>query len=73
MDQYLKKMAEIFEVDSVTADDEFDSFDVWDSLAVLSIIVLISDECKISLTQKQITEAKTVGNLYKLYLSESYV
>ena len=73
MDQYLIKMAEILEVDSVTVDDEFDTFDVWDSLTILSIIVLISDDCKISLTQKQITEAKTVGNLHKLYLSKFYV
>ena len=43
MEEFLEKLAEILEEESVNATDELTSFEAWDSLAILAIIAL-SDE-----------------------------
>ena len=43
MENFLNQMAELLEVDSVNPQDEFISFDAWDSLTSLSIIAMADD------------------------------
>lgn len=70
MEDFLEQMAEIMEVDSVNTSDELTSFEAWDSLTTLSIIALADDEYKVSLTNAEIADAKTIEGLYNLILSK---
>jgi len=63
-------MIELLEVDSVSPQDEITSFDAWDSLTSLSIIALVDDEYSITITAKDILDAKTIEGLYQLILSK---
>lgn len=67
MEKFLEQMAELFEVDSVSIQDEIISFDAWDSLTGLSIIALAGDEYGITISVNNILEAKTIGGLYNLF------
>ena len=70
MENFLKQMIELLEVDSVSPQDEITSFDAWDSLSSLSIIALVDDEYSITITAKDILDAKTIEGLYQLILSK---
>jgi acyl carrier protein len=70
MENFLKQMIELLEVDSVSPQDEITSFDAWDSLTSLSIIALVDDEYSITITAKDILDAKTIEGLYQLILSK---
>nr|WP_315149719.1 phosphopantetheine-binding protein [uncultured Flavobacterium sp.] len=60
-------MAELFEVDAVTLSDEVTSFEAWDSLTGLSIIALADDEYGLTISVKDILDAKTIGGLQELF------
>lgn len=70
MEDFLEQIAEIMEVDSVNPSDELTSFEAWDSLTMLSIIALADDEYKVSLTNSEIADAKTIDGLSNLILSK---
>ncbi|MGU3376336.1 phosphopantetheine-binding protein [Chryseobacterium sp. M5A1_1a] len=70
MEDFLEQIAEIMEVDSVNPSDELTSFEAWDSLTTLSIIALADDEYKVSLTNGEIADAKTIEGLSNLILSK---
>ncbi len=67
MENFLDQMAELFEVDTVNVTDEVTSFEAWDSLTGLSIIALADDEYGITISVKDILEAKTIGGLQDLF------
>jgi acyl carrier protein len=66
MENFLEKMAELFEVDRVLLTDTIIDFDAWDSLTSLSIIAYIGEEYQKTISATQITEAETIGGLYEL-------
>ena len=66
MEDFLEKMAELFEEDTVKETDTIVDFDAWDSLTSLSIIAFSDEEFKKSITAAQIVDAKTIGGLYEL-------
>lgn len=66
MENFLEQMAELFEVDSVTLQDEIVNFDEWDSLTALSIIALADDEYSVTISRDAIVEAKTLQGLFDL-------
>lgn len=70
MEKFLGEMAEIMEVDNVSASDELASFSAWDSLTTLSIIAFADDEFQVMLNNAEIADAKTVEGLYNLILSK---
>ena len=70
MDKFLDEMAEILEEDQVGADDELDSFESWDSLAVLSVLAMADSDFGVTLTAEDANGAKTVGDLYTLILAK---
>lgn len=63
-------MAEMLEVDSVTLEDELASFDVWDSLTILSIIAYCDSEYRVALSADEINDSNTVGGLKELVNSK---
>ncbi len=62
-------MAELLEVDSVSAQDEITSFEAWDSLTSLSIIAMTDDEYSVTISAQDILNAKTIEGLYQLIQS----
>lgn len=66
MDNFLEKMAELLEEDSVKPEDELVSFEAWDSLTVLSVIAMADEDFQKTVSARDVQEAKTVGGLYTL-------
>ena len=58
-------LADLFEVEpeEIVAEQELLSFDAWDSMSKLSLIVLMDDECGKNLTGEQILQFNTVGDI----------
>jgi acyl carrier protein len=69
MEDFLEKMAELFEENTVQLTDTIVDFDAWDSLTSLSIIAYSGEEFQKTITASQIVEAKTIGGLYELLKS----
>lgn len=59
----LDKIAEILEVDSVASQDELSSFEEWDSLTALSIIAMVYGDYSKKLTNEQLKNFSTIGDL----------
>jgi acyl carrier protein len=66
-----KKIAEILDVKSVKDDDMFNKFELWDSLAVFSIISIIEEDYKLNLTAEEIRGAMNIGGIVKLIKSKN--
>ena len=58
-----EQLAELLEVDVVRDEQTLEDFESWDSLTVLSIIALASENYNLVLRADEIREFKTVGNL----------
>lgn len=67
-EELLNKIAEILEVDEIAIEDELDSFDEWDSLTGLSIIALVDSDYNKTLSNDQIKQFVTVGDLVAFVL-----
>jgi acyl carrier protein len=70
MENFKNEIAELLEVDSVQDNDSFESFDAWDSLTILSIIALVDEKYGITISAKEINDAKTVETLIKYIQSK---
>jgi acyl carrier protein len=66
MENFKSLISEVLEVDSVEMTDELISFDSWDSLTILSIIAVVSDEFNVELGREEIENSKTIGGLKEL-------
>lgn len=66
MEDFLEKMAELFEEDTVQLTDTIVDFDAWDSLTSLSVIAYAGEEFQRTISRAQILEAETIGGLYEL-------
>ncbi len=56
-------LAEILEVEKVYDKDKLDTFEVWDSLAVLSLISVVDEEYGVLIRNEQIKDAETISDL----------
>jgi len=63
METIYEQLAELLEVDVVRDEQTLEDFESWDSLTVLSIIALASENYNLVLRADEIREFKTVGNL----------
>ena len=63
METIYEQLAELLEVDVVLDEQTLEDFESWDSLTVLSIIALASENYNLVLRADEIREFKTVGNL----------
>lgn len=70
MENFESSISEILEVDTIDLNDELESFDAWDSLAVLSIIAFCDDQYNLSLSAEEIDNSKTVKELKELIKSK---
>lgn len=66
MDGFYEKIAEILEVDVVNASDVLADFEEWDSLSVLSAIVMISADYGVNLTAANLRGVATAQALRDL-------
>lgn len=66
MKAFLEALAEILDVDAVSATDELGGFAEWDSLAVLSVIATIDSQYGVNLTAAEVRDAATPQVLYDL-------
>lgn len=64
MNEFLKAIAVILEVEAVNQSDELKAFEQLDSLGVLSIIALIDAHYGVSITTVDVDGMKTVGDLW---------
>lgn len=62
-EELLDKIAEILEVESVNINDHLNSFDEWDSLTALSIIALVDSDYNKTLSNNQLKQFVTIGDL----------
>ncbi|WP_196891999.1 acyl carrier protein [Aureivirga marina] len=63
MEEFLEKISEILEVESVNLSDNLEDFDEWDSLTSLSLIAMIDSDYNISVTNDDIREFKTIEDV----------
>lgn len=58
-------LADLFEVDEseIRDDVKLDTFDPWDSMSKLSLIVTMDEECGKKLTGEQINTFETIGDI----------
>ena len=66
MEDFLRRMAEVLEVPSVGLDDDFRSFDLWDSLTAFAIRVLIEQRYGRKVSAEELKAARTVRDLATL-------
>ena len=66
MENYLSSIADILEVETVELSAELNSFEAWDSLAVLSIIAFCDSEYSVALSADEINNSATVLGLKEL-------
>ncbi len=63
MENFKDKLADIFEVKTLSNNDIIKDFDEWDSLTLLSIIALVDSEFNVQLNASSFEEIITIGDL----------
>jgi len=66
MEEFLKKMAKILDVETVAATDDLKSFQTWDSLTVLSIIAMLDADYGVNFKAADFNQVNTIGELWAL-------
>ncbi len=66
MNEFLRKIAEILEVESVREGDDLKSFSQWDSLAVLSVIAMLDANYGVNLRAADLQSAESAGGLWAI-------
>jgi len=69
MNEFLKKIAGILEVEDVKETDELKAFPQWDSLSVLSVIAMLDAGYGVNLRAADFGAVKTAGDLWNLVQS----
>lgn len=67
-EELLDKIAELLEVDEITIQEELTSFEEWDSLTALSIIALVDSDYNKTLSNNQLKQFTSVGDLITFIL-----
>lgn len=65
MNEFLKKLAEILEVENVGEGDDLRELPQWDSLAVLSVIAMLDANYGVNLRAADLQEAASAGALWQ--------
>lgn len=69
MENFKLEIAEILEVDTVELSQELAEFECWDSLTILSILALASENYNVTLTAAEVNNSKTISGLQELIKS----
>ena len=70
MNEFLKKIAGILEVDNVKETDDLKAFPQWDSLTVLSVIAMLDADCGVNLRAADFQQVTTPSDLWNLVESK---
>jgi acyl carrier protein len=71
-DLFLKHFAEAIERSSgMNFEDDFKSYEEWDSLAILSLLAVVDEEYGVNFSSSQLEKMKTVGDVYEFILDKS--
>ena len=62
--EFYKKLAFILEVEEIKPENLLSDFEAWDSLSILSVIVMADSDYGLTIYAKDIKELKTVGDLF---------
>ena len=63
MEPLYKKLAAILEIEEVTSSAVLRDFDIWDSLTVLSILVMLDKDYGINIDGSSLEKLETVADL----------
>ena len=66
MDEFLKQIAEILEVESVKGTEDLKAFPQWDSLAVLSVIAMLDANYRVNLQAADFGPVNSALDLWNL-------
>jgi len=66
MNEFLKSIAAILEVESVKETDDLKAFPQWDSLAVLSVIAMLDANYSVNLRAADFAPIKSAGELWNM-------
>jgi acyl carrier protein len=69
MNDFLKRIAEILEVETVSERDDLKAYSQWDSLAVLSVIAMLDANYGVNLRAADIQQTSSAGELWKMVQS----
>lgn len=70
MEEVNIELADILEVDAVLDTDELESFESWDSLAILSLMAFIDETYNVQLFNDDLANLKTLANVKELIESK---
>lgn len=70
MEELNKELADILEVDSVSDDKLLAEYDMWDSLARLTLLSFIDKQYGVNLFQSDIANVKTVADIKEIIKSK---
>ena len=73
MNEFLKKLAEILEVDEIKEADSLKAFPQWDSLAVLSVIAMLDANYAVNLRAADFGPVNSAADLWNLVQSKQRV
>jgi len=64
--EFYQKLAEILDVEEVKPEDVLKSFDVWDSLAILSVLAMADAKYGVSIKAEEIRSIVSAEDLARL-------
>ncbi|MGO8929597.1 MAG: acyl carrier protein [Limisphaerales bacterium] len=64
--EFYQKLAEILDVEEVKPEDALKSFDVWDSLAILSVLAMADAKYGVSIKAEEIRSVVSAEDLASL-------
>jgi acyl carrier protein len=69
MEELIEKLADILEVDELDINKKFTDYDVWDSLASLSLIALLDSDYNITMRNKEVMAFNSIKEFCEAVLS----
>jgi acyl carrier protein len=66
MNKFIEKLEEMLEMSdgSINLKDNFREYDVWDSLALLSLMAMLEDEYSITIPRDEFQKINTIEELF---------
>lgn len=64
VEKLIEQMIEIFEVDSISPDDVLRTYDLWDSLSVISLVAAVDEDYGVTLDADDLTDIVTASDLF---------
>ena len=64
MEKLIKQMIEIFEVDAVNPDDVLRTYELWDSLGVISLVAAVDEDYGVTMAADDLADIVTAADLF---------